>query len=189
MGATLVAFDRGVIGATLARGDVAANTTERGDALEDLIVYIFESIPGISDTHRKVRNPGNVGEIDVAFWNDGAAEGLRGFDTFVLIECKNWAKPVGHDEIVIFHDKLESRGRSLGIMVAASGVTGDATSRTAAHHALFSYLRTGREIIVLTRCEIAQLADTDDLVKLLIKKRLALTLGGEIYLPPSCEVA
>jgi hypothetical protein len=187
MGLTLVALDRDVIFAELARGDAAASTTERGDALEDLIVYLFELIPGISDTHRKVRNPGNVGEIDVAFWNDGIVDGLRGFDTFILIECKNWSSPVGYEEIVVFHDKLASRGRSFGIMVAASGVTGDATSRSAAHHALFSYLRAGREIVVLTRCEIEQLADTAELVRLLIKKRLALTLGGEIYLGPLCE--
>lgn len=182
----MVAIDRDVVAAELARGDRAASTTERGDALEDLIVYLFESIPGISDTHRKMRNPGNAGEIDVAFWNDGPPDGLRGFDPFVLVECKNWTSRVGYEEVVVFHEKLASRGRSFGIIVAASGVTGDAESRTAAHHALFSYLRTGREIVVLTRCEIERLVDTDDLVRLLIKKRLALTLGGEIFLLAPC---
>lgn len=187
MGLTLAALSREVIAAELTRGDGAASTTERGDALEDLIVYLFESIPGVSEPHRKTRNPGNVGEIDVAFWNDGTPDGLRGFDSFVLIECKNWASRVGYEEVVVFHEKLASRGRSFGIMVAASGVTGDHASRTAAHHALFGYLRTGREIIVLTRCEIEQLTDTDELVRLLIKKRLALTLGGEIFLSAPCD--
>ncbi|MFS0732306.1 restriction endonuclease [Microbacterium sp. 1P10UB] len=183
----MVAIDQNVISASLARGDAATTTTERGDALEDLIVYLFELVPGIADTQRKARNPGNVGEIDVAFWNDAPDDGLRGFDTFVLVECKNWSTRVGYEEIVVFHDKLESRGRSFGIMVAASGVTGNAESRTAAHHALFGYLRTGLEIVVLTRCEIEHLATTDDLVKLLKRKRLALTLGGEIFVSSACE--
>ena len=134
----------------------------KGDALEDLIAYLFELVPGVSDAVRKSRNPGGVGEIDLAFWNDAASDGLRQFDKFILVESKNWEARVGYAEIILFKESLESRGASFGIMVAASGVTGDAENRSAAHHALFAMLRSGREIVVLTRAEIEVLESTEE---------------------------
>lgn len=180
-------FDSSVVRSYLDRGDNATTTMEKGDALEDLIVYLFGQVPGISNPTRKARNPGGVAEIDVAFWNDAPADGFRQFDTFVLIESKNWESKVGYAEIVLFKEKLETRGVSFGIIVAASGVTGDATARTAAHHALFSFLSAGRQILVLTRAEIEVLRSTEELIDLLIRKRLALILGGEILLDPRVE--
>jgi hypothetical protein len=177
-------IDTSVVADFLTRGADASTTMEKGDALEDLIAYLFELIPGISITQRKQRNPGGVGEIDIAFWNDGPPEGLRQFDKFILIESKNWTQRVGYPEIVLFNEKLESRGMTFGIMVAAAGITGDAAGRTDAHHALFSFLRSGREILILTKAEIIALRTTEELVDLLIRKRLALILGGEIYVDP-----
>ncbi|KJC64652.1 restriction endonuclease [Agreia bicolorata] len=180
----MTSIDPAVVAELFARGDAARTTSEKGDALEELIVYLFELVPGISNTTRKARNPGGVAEIDVAFWNDGPPDGLRQFDAFILIEAKNWSAKVGYTEIVLFKEKLENRGMSFGILVAASGITGDATSRTAAYNALYSYLSAGRHILILTRAEIEILSSTDELIRLLIRKRLALILSGEIYEDP-----
>jgi len=174
-------IDRGHVAALFAAGDKAGTTTACGRALENLIAYLFELIPGISVTARNELNAFSAEEIDVAFWNDGDHAGLRMFDHLILVECKNWSEPAGYQELAVFHDKLQSRGRPLGILVAAAGITGDAAGLTAAHSVLARALAQGREILVITRREIEQLTDTDELVRLLKRKRAQLAVSGTIF--------
>jgi hypothetical protein len=81
------------------RGTTAATTTDQGRALEDLVCYLFEAVPGIAVTERNVVNAFGTEEIDVAFWNDQPRRGLWFLPTALLVECKNWSRPVGSDEI------------------------------------------------------------------------------------------
>jgi hypothetical protein len=164
-----------------ATGDDAQSNTEMGRALEDLIAYLFGLIPGVELYARNTLNAFEAEEIDVAFWNDGHPEGLRAFDHILLVECKNWSSPVGYPELAIFLDKLGSRGRSLGVLVAAHGITGDPQKLTAAHSVLARALTENREILVLTRAEISALCDTDELVRLLKLKRAQLAVSGTIF--------
>jgi hypothetical protein len=177
----MTAIDPARVAAFLAAGDQAAAATARGRALEDLIVYLFERIPGITVTARNELNAFAAEEIDVAFWNEGDPSGLRQFDHILLVECKNWSGPAGYPELAIFLQKLASRGRPLGIFVAAAGITGDPTGLTAAHSVLAQALLQGREIIVMTRREIEQLTDTAQLVRLLKQKRAQLAVSGTIF--------
>jgi hypothetical protein len=177
----VTAIDRTYVAKLLAAGDSAHTMTARGRALEDLIVYLFELVPGITLSARNALNAFEAEEIDVAFWNEGDPDGLRLFDHILLVECKNWAVRAGYPELALFNDKLRSRGRPLGIFVAAVGITGDPASRTAAHEVLNGALREGREIIVLTRREIEDLGDTEELVLLLKKKRAQLAVSGTIF--------
>ena len=165
----------------LKAADQAKTPDAKGKACEDLAGYLFESIPGISISHRNALNVFESEEIDVAFWNEGDPDGLRLFDLILLVECKNWTARAGYPELALFNDKLRSRGRPLGIFVSAAGITGDPASRTAAHEVLNGALREGREIIVMTRREIEDLGDTDELVLLLKKKRAQLAVSGTIF--------
>ncbi|MFJ6523562.1 restriction endonuclease [Streptomyces filamentosus] len=174
-------IDRGRVATLLAAGDAAVSNAARGKAFEDLLTYLFELVPGISATVRNQLDAFSSEEIDIAFWNEGDPNGLRQFDQIILVECKNWSKPVGASEVTIFSSKLEARGRPLGILVAASGITGEAGDLTAAHHILSRALGQKREILVVTRKEIEQLSDTDELVRLLKQKRLQLAVSGTIY--------
>lgn len=177
----MTVIDNHRIARLLADGDAATTTTARGRALEELIVYIFEQVPGVSVTARNALNAFGAEEIDVAFWNEGDPAGLRMFDHILLVECKNWTAPAGYPELAVFNDKLTSRGRPMGIFVAAAGITGDPVKLTAAHEVLARALAQGREIIVMTRQEIENLADTDDLVLLLKRKRAQLAVSGTIF--------
>ena len=177
----MTAIDRARVVSLLAAGDAATTTTAKGRALEDLIAYLFELIPGITVTARNELNSFSAEEIDVAFWNEGDPLGLRMFDHLILVECKNWSVPAGYPELAVFHDKLQSRGRPLGIFVAASGITGDPVSLTAAHSVLARALAQGREILVLTRGEIEKLNDTDEFVRVLKRKRAQLAVSGTMF--------
>ena len=101
--------------------------------------------------------------------------------SFCWSNARTGPRAPGYPELALFNDKLRSRGRPLGIFVAAVGITGDPASRTAAYEVLNGALREGREIIVLTRREIEDLGDTDELVLLLKKKRAQ--LASRAHLP------
>jgi hypothetical protein len=92
----VTAIDHQRIAKFLADGDCATTTTARGRALEELVAYLFELVPGVSVTARNTLNAFQAEEIDVAFWNEGEPGGLRMFDHILLVECKNWSAPTGY---------------------------------------------------------------------------------------------
>lgn len=176
----MTAIDRDHVAKLFAAGEAAATTTERGRVLEDLIAYLFELIPGITVTARNEMNAFEAEEIDVAFWNEEDPDGLRNFECVLLVECKNRATAATYQDVAVFYDKMQSRGRKLGIFVAAAGITGKPVGTTAAHSILARALSHGHEIIVITRSEIEQLCEASELVRLLKKKRAQLIVSGTL---------
>jgi hypothetical protein len=158
-------------------GDTVA---EQGRALEDLVCYLFDTIPGVSITHRNELNAFDTEEIDVAVWNDGGANGLSFLANIILIECKNWSGRVSSGEVAWFDAKLRSRGLEFGILVAARGITGNAPELTAAHSIVASALRERRRLLVLTIVEIQALPNTEALIYLIKKKLCDLAVKGTI---------
>lgn len=160
------------------RGAAGVTTTDQGRALEDLVCYLFESIPGIEVTERNVVNPFRTEEIDVAFWNNQPRRGLWFLPTTLLVECKNWNRPVGTAEVAYFVRKLQNRGLDLGFLVATRGVTGSAVELTDAHFEIASALGDGVRVVVLDRDEIESLAHSDQLVRLVKRKLCMLAVQG-----------
>ena len=179
-----------VIQSYLDRGDKSKTTYDKGKALEDLICYLFEQVPGISTGTRNKLNTFKSEEIDIAFWNRLDADGFYFLPNIILVECKNWSKPVGSEEVNWFDErprvadpqgvsgvrrkgtrefdsKLKRRGQSFGILVATNGITGDAQKIEAAHEIIRVALSEGRQLIVITRDEIEKFKNTEQLVKLL----------------------
>lgn len=162
--------------------DNADTTVEKGRALENLICYLFQKIPGIVVTRRNQLNTFESEEIDIAFWNNQNVRGLYFLNHIILVECKNWSNPTGSSEVSWFDSKLRHRGQNFGILVASNGITGQATEKTAAHDVISRSLGEGRQIIVITRTEIESLANTDQLVRLIQEKLCELAVSGTIFL-------
>jgi len=137
-------------------------------------------MPGIEITQRNSFNSFHTEEIDIAVWNEKKAKGLYFLPHIILIECKNWAKPVSSNEVSWFGDKLQRRGRDFGILIANNGITGDASNLTQAHSIIASHLERGRQIIVISSDEIRRFSETDDMVKLIKQKLCLLTVSGTI---------
>lgn len=169
-------INRDYVAKRLVEGDCARTTTERGRALEDVIAYIFDLVPGISLSERNQLSASGAEEIDLGFWNDQHPDGLRGFHNIILVECKNWSVEVGSRELTLFSAELRTRNRPLGIFVAAAGITGDDADLSAAHSVLGTALNDGCPILVITRAELEAFADTEELVRLLKRKMLQLTV-------------
>jgi hypothetical protein len=155
-------------------------TVEQGRALEELICYVLGQVPGVSITHRNELNAFETEEIDVAVWNDGAADGFFFLPNIILVECKNWSNRVGSSEINWFDAKLRNRGLAFGILVTTLGITGQAADVTAAHAIVAAALRDGRRLVVLTTDELLAINSTEELVRLIKLKLCDLAVKGTV---------
>jgi hypothetical protein len=165
----------------LKAADQAKTPATKGKAFEDLACYLFESIPGISISHRNALNVFESEEIDVAFWNEQVTDGLKWLKAFLLVECKNWSAAVGSAEVVTFIAKLRNRGLDFGILIAANGITGSPEESNRAHHQVSLALSDKIQLIVITRSEIEGLKDGAELVRLIKRKVGQLIATGTVW--------
>jgi hypothetical protein len=151
--------------------DRATTKYHKGKALEDLICFLFEAVPGIL-TRRNKKNIFETEEVDVFLWNEFFSGGLPSpaFPPYILVECKNWSEKVSSNQVSWFDTKLRDRGLFLGILIATCGITGDPQRLTDAHFIVAKALSEQRKIIVITRDDIAKLTSESDLVRLLKEK-------------------
>ncbi|MHA7634640.1 response regulator [Corallococcus sp. M7] len=97
----------------------------KGRLLEELMVLLFRTVPGLMIT--SVRQTHADEEIDITLRNEARGPSWDGENgTYLLVECKNWSKHVGPNELISFRDKLAKRIRhgGLGFLVAPGGLTG-----------------------------------------------------------------
>jgi hypothetical protein len=174
------AIDQLQIEMLLREGKEAQTTKQKGDALETLICYLFQTIPGITVTRRNERNAFDTEEIDVAFFNEQASDGLPFLPWIILVECKNWTHPVGSEHVSWFDTKMRNRGVEFGILVAASGITGNPAMLTDAHSTIANALKERRRLIVITADEIMCLAHSSQLIRLIKEKLCDLAVRGSI---------
>lgn len=94
----------------------------RGRALEILLTRIFKTIPGFRSVDSNLRNA--LEEFDLTIRNESEDPFWKRESLYLLVECKNWSKPVGVDQLCRFLDKLPRFGRvRLGMFIAPGGVT------------------------------------------------------------------
>jgi hypothetical protein len=86
------------------------------------------------------------------------------------VECKSWSKPVGSEHVAWFLSKIENRGLDFGILLAMSGITGDARDKGQVHYEVAMALPKKIRIVVITRAEIEALSTTEELVVLIRRK-------------------
>ncbi|MFS8064891.1 MAG: response regulator [Byssovorax sp.] len=101
-----------------------ADGNRKGKLLEDLMVLLIKTIPGWH--HATPRRQNDIEEIDILIRNESADPLWTKESQYVLVECKNWSKPVGASELTVFRDKMKNRNArcNLGLFVAPGGFTG-----------------------------------------------------------------
>ncbi len=156
-------------------------TTARGRAFEKLFCYLLLELPGISVQTNTI-SPFQSDEIDIAVANRGSESNLACFPTLFLVEAKNWRDPVDSSSIGAFIEKLRERHIDLGILFAASGVTGDAESLRAAYYKAAAAQSLGNRVLLITFDDILKLRTTDEFTDLLVKRLLGLIASGTFQL-------
>jgi len=94
----------------------------------------------------------------------------------LVVECKEWGRPVGSAEVTWFVEKLRSRALDHGVLVAEQGITGDAEQGRAAQHIIAGALRDGLRVIVVTGEDLRAVRSGRDVVKLLQVRLCELTI-------------
>ncbi|WP_157978844.1 MULTISPECIES: restriction endonuclease [Nocardia] len=157
--------------------DPVNSTYVRGRAYEDVMVHIFESIAGC-ETQRNSLNRFGSEEVDIAVMNFREDDGLRLLPEIFLVECKNWSNPVDSSTVSTFATKIRHRGCSLGVLVAANGVTGNPHEQTRAYHSAALALNEQTRILLLTTDDLTSLTSSKDVVSLLHRRLLDLVAAG-----------
>jgi ActR/RegA family two-component response regulator len=142
------------------------DANRKGKLLEDLMVLILNTIHGFQQASPRRRN--ELEEIDILIRNESTDPLWTKEGPCLLVECKNWSKPVGVPELRDFFYKLEHRyGRCrLGLFVAPGGFA--ETFKTEL------LTRRSREhlVILLGPDELSELVESHDRNEFL-KKRYA----------------
>ncbi len=122
-----------------------------GRLLEDLVVYLLESIDGFREI--RARHSNGVEEFDVVAYAE--EQRWHRVSAYWLFECKNWSRPVGRSECDVLAAKMGRRhGRvTVGFMVAWSGVT-EPFARTAS--------REDATICVVERDDLREMVGAED---------------------------
>ena len=173
-------FSKVKITRLLRESDNAANSDIKGDKLEELTAYIFSKIPGVKLLDRNILNRQRSQELDVCFENIRHQQGLQFLDYILIVECKNTADSSASIDVASFIDKLRETGSSKGVYLSLSGISGSADGVSNAHAKILAAVREKIFVLLITREEILSLNTSDELVTLLKKKYLTLSLKNSI---------
>jgi len=146
-----------------------ATNSEKGEAMADLVEYMFTAADGIALIKRGLLDVDGSGEIDLVFSNDVFVSQMMTPGITVFIECKNEARKIGATQVRTFASKLNDHNQPLGVMVTAKGLSGG--PRTHAHAVVTTELSKGRTIVVLTLDDLALITHSKDLVALVHARR------------------
>ena len=160
----------------------AATSDEKGKLYEELVMYLFEAVPGCI-AERNLTNVFRTEQIDVAVGNAQLGDGLCLLPHVILVECKDWDKPVDSSTLGYFMNILAGRGIELGVLVAANGITGNRDDLTNAHALGLTASPRAIKIVVISTDDIAGLRSVDNFVELLHRRYLRAFATGAIGVP------
>lgn len=174
-------YSQNRINRLLNESDNAPNVYVKGAKLEELVRYLFDKVPKVSFYAANVLDGVRAHELDVIFTNDVRNSDLYFLDFTIITECKNRANRISSAQVGWFVRKLQDRGVSTGILISLSGITGESDGVNNAYSEIINALvRDGIRILVVKREDILAFQTTDDLVALLQRKILRLTIQRSI---------
>ncbi len=146
----------------------------KGDALANLVAYVLERTPGVSDIILSRTDAFHAQEVDILFSQvptDGGFPADELIPQRVFVECKNLSHPMSAIDVAWFYYKLQTRGRAFGMIFSSNGLTGSAGRRSAAQDVIKDALSHRVHIIAISGAELASWTSTDDLGEI-VKRRI-----------------
>ena len=165
----------------LNESDNVSNTAVKGAKLEELVRYLFCKIPSVTFYGANILDGFRAHELDVVFNNDTRHSDLYFLDHAIITECKNTGHRTSSAQVGWFVRKLQDRIATSGILITLSGITGEADGNNNAQSEIINaLLRDGIRILVIRKTDIINFQTTDDLVALLQRKLMKLTIERTI---------
>ena len=87
-----------------------------------------------------------------------------------IIECKNWKKPIGSDEISKFGRDIQKRKLKFGILISKKGITGNKYKDAVKEIA--DFFKEGITIIMLNLKDIKSIVLGQNLITILRNKNI-----------------
>lgn len=174
-------YSKPKIARLLQESDNAPNTAVKGAKLEELVRYLFCKVPRVTFYGANILDGVRAHELDVVFNNDTRHSDLYFLDHAIITECKNTGQRTSSAQVGWFVRKLQDRVATTGVLISLSGITGEADGVNNAHSEIINALvRDGIRILVIRRADILAFQETSDLVELLQRKIMKLTIERTI---------
>jgi len=157
----IVNFDPGEFKNKLDKIEIAETNNQKKNTLENFAKYLVTMIQGWKT--RYIDFNLEAEEIDLVVQNQ--LNSSKWGDP-ILIECKNWSKPVGAPEITVFIDKIEIMQCKVGILIAKKGITGN-EKHDAGLKVREALIRKGIRLIVLTLDDLKSVENGTQIIELL----------------------
>ena len=153
-----------------------SNTYIKGKLFEESAAEIFTSVPNIAVWKSNIVTSDGSQEIDIIFIQEFSTR-LWFLGHAFFVECKCTARTVPSREVTVFGEKMTTAGIDCGIIFSLNGISGG--EREAGHAVILRYKERGKHILSLTETEVSRFRTYNDLIDLIILKKMAL-LEGEI---------
>ncbi|MCK4297267.1 MAG: restriction endonuclease [Candidatus Marinimicrobia bacterium] len=174
-------YSQNTIVRLLRESDNAPNSYVKGEKLEELVKYLFDKVTGVTFYAANTLDGVRAHELDVIFSNDQRRSDLYFLEFIIITECKNTANRIGSHDVRWFISKLQDRGVKTGLLISLNGITGEADGQISAHSEIINALnRDGTKVLVIMREDILSFSNTNDLVGLLKRKIMKLTIERTI---------
>jgi hypothetical protein len=147
------------------------NDDKTGRNLEVLIQHLFSSIIGLQFMTDRLRTSSS--ELDLIYRIPDSNHPLfEAFGHYIIIECKDWSKPIGAAVIRSYVGELQSLSVRGGIIVSREGITGSSSEEfiNARLEIAKAYHRHGVTIPVLDLNDLKLIDDGFNLITILYKK-------------------
>jgi len=115
---------RPYLGVLLDHMNNAPDNQSKGERLEDVAFYLFSLLPGCVP-RRNLHDLAGASEYDLVVGNMSPTSSLIGdvFGRDFLIECKNWHKTVGAEQVGYFLFRMGLTHCRFGVILCRNGIT------------------------------------------------------------------
>ena len=127
----------------------AKTSAEKGKSLERLAECFVSLFPGLKVVGKNIRIEAE--ELDLVVKNEAEKIFWQRLETPIIVECKNWTKPVGAREIRDLVQKM--REVKTALLIAAHGVT----SKDGAYYEIIEARKNKKFILVLDITDIDEI--------------------------------
>lgn len=126
---------------------------EKGIHLEEIANYFIECIEGLNVSGRRIKLENQ--EIDLCCYNLSESGFLWELGTIILVECKNYEKPVETKEIRSMFYLMDAKGVDTFILFARNGIT------SGAEEEILKQSIYDKKIIVIDENDLKRLENND----------------------------
>jgi len=141
--------------AFLEKADSASSNNEKKLTYEYLAIFLIGAIEGFTVIGHDERGPAE--EVDLWVANESTSNFWQRIGNPFIVECKNWGKPVGVQEIRNLNTVMDNKNIQFAILLSKNGITGDVGREATSE--ISNAFKKGRYIMVLDQADLLEIAN------------------------------